>query len=57
VGDTTYGKDRNNLGQEYQVLHARLLGFVHPRSGEYMEFCTDTPDYMHKIIDQIRTKE
>lgn len=33
-----------------QALHARLLGFIHPRSGEYMEFSSPIPDDMANIL-------
>ena len=38
LGDTVYGSSRNPYHLEGQALHAMILGFVHPRTGEYMEF-------------------
>ncbi|MCI8631694.1 MAG: RluA family pseudouridine synthase, partial [Firmicutes bacterium] len=39
VGDTVYGPKKSALGADKgQLLCARVLGFVHPRNGEYMEF-------------------
>ena len=33
-----------------QVLHARLLGFIHPTCGEYMEFFSPLPEYFQKLV-------
>lgn len=37
-----------------QALHAKTLGFVHPRTGEYMHFDSDLPDDMQQLIDKWR---
>jgi 23S rRNA pseudouridine1911/1915/1917 synthase len=37
-----------------QMLHAKLLGFSHPRSGKYLEFETPLPEDMQEIIAQLR---
>jgi len=34
-------------------LHARLLGFIHPRSGEYMEFTSELPPYFQEILKEL----
>ena len=39
-----------------QALHARLLGFVHPASGEYMEFESAPPEDMRSVLDFLREK-
>jgi 23S rRNA pseudouridine1911/1915/1917 synthase len=39
-----------------QALHARLLGFIHPESGEYMEFTSPLPDDMQSIVDYLQRK-
>lgn len=36
-----------------QALHARTLGFIHPVSGEYLEFTTDMPDDMKALCDYL----
>ena len=38
LGDAVYGPKKTVLGAESQMLHAKILGFRHPRTGEYMEF-------------------
>lgn len=53
VGDPVYSKGKNQFNLEKQMLHAFKLGFVHPRSGEYMEFTTDLPEYFKRIINNL----
>lgn len=53
VGDKTYGiKDKFNL--KGQLLHACRVGFIHPISGEYMEFMRDIPEYFEEVLRKIR---
>lgn len=53
VGDAMYGADPTisaRLGLTRQWLHAKRLGFVHPSSGEYVEFESDyAPDLQHAL--------
>lgn len=44
----------NKLGR--QALHARTLGFIHPSSGEYMEFSSGLPEDMAGLIGYLRQK-
>ncbi|MFA5516094.1 MAG: RluA family pseudouridine synthase [Desulfuromonadales bacterium] len=44
------------LHLERQFLHARLLGFIHPVSGEYMEFTSPLPGELAEIIDYLEKK-
>jgi len=37
-----------------QALHAKTLGFVHPRTGEFMNFESELPDDMQQLIDKWR---
>ncbi|MEI6305850.1 MAG: RluA family pseudouridine synthase, partial [Deltaproteobacteria bacterium] len=37
-----------------QALHARTLGFIHPSSGEYMEFTTGLPADMTALVAYLR---
>ena len=57
VGDPMYGSDPNlarELGLKRQWLHATSLGFVHPRTGEYMEVTSDYPEDLRAALDTIR---
>ncbi|MEV0560297.1 RluA family pseudouridine synthase [Dactylosporangium sp. NPDC050588] len=54
VGDTTYGADPTlsaRLGLARQWLHARELGFIHPREGEYVSFVSDYPPDLTKALE------
>ena len=52
LGDEVYGKPYK--GCKGQCLHAKKLGFVHPRSGEYLEFTSELPDYFTQILTSLR---
>lgn len=54
VGDMVYGPKKQPLTEDGQMLHARVLGFVHPRTGEYMEFESPLPDEFENILKKIR---
>ncbi len=51
LGDDVYGKPYKGL--EGQCLHARKIGFVHPTTGEYMEFESDLPDYFVSVLNKL----
>ncbi len=53
VGDKTYGV-KDKFGLEGQLLHACRVGFIHPISGEYMEFMRDVPDYFENVLSKLR---
>lgn len=53
LGDTLYG-DKNKLKIEGQVLHAGVLGFNHPRTGEFMRFESPLPEEFQRILNIIR---
>ena len=55
VGDTVYGSKRQKVkGINGQVLHAKTLGFIHPRTNEYMEFDSELPEYFKEVIKKLR---
>lgn len=53
VGDELYGPKKQTLPVKGQMLHAGLLGFVHPRTGKYMEFRSELPEYFTDILGKI----
>lgn len=55
VGDPVYGPRRDGKA-DGQMLHAKVLGFVHPRTGEYMEFDSPLPEYFVQRLDKLRAK-
>ncbi len=54
LGDELYGPKNCNYNLQGQTLHAKVLGFVHPRTGEYMEFESPLPDYFEKLLNLLR---
>lgn len=57
VGDKTYGIKKEKFNLSGQLLHARTLGFVHPKTGEYMEFEAPLPDYFEDVLRNLRKIE
>lgn len=62
LGDRTYGKkieietkERGKLTFPRQMLHAESLGFIHPVTGEYLEFHSPMPDDMEDCISKLRS--
>ncbi|MBQ7961200.1 MAG: RluA family pseudouridine synthase [Clostridia bacterium] len=54
AGDTVYGDAKHTHGLQGQCLHARKIGFIHPTSGEYMEFTSDLPEYFTQFLEKIK---
>lgn len=52
LGDDVYGKPYKNC--KGQCLHAKKLGFVHPRTQKYMEFTAAHPEYFDKLLTALR---
>ena len=52
VGDPLYGP-RKVIGKDGQFLHAALLGFKHPRTGEEMVFEAPLPENFQKMLDKL----
>ncbi|MEG1932817.1 MAG: RNA pseudouridine synthase, partial [Pygmaiobacter sp.] len=40
-----------------QCLHAGVLGFIHPVTGEYLEFCAPLPEYFTQFLDKLQREE
>jgi 23S rRNA pseudouridine1911/1915/1917 synthase len=58
LGDNTYGKKHVNrsMGIDKQMLHAGLIGFRHPVTGEYMEFESKLPGHFNSVLDMLRNE-
>ena len=54
LGDSVYGKAKQPFATEGQVLHAGVLGFIHPTSGEYVEFHAPLPKYFAELLGKLR---
>ncbi|WP_338231835.1 RluA family pseudouridine synthase [Companilactobacillus muriivasis] len=53
AGDPLYGP-KNTLQGKGQFLHAKTLGFVHPRTNEWMEFSVEPPKVFLDTLDKLR---
>lgn len=51
LGDTVYGPAKCPVsGLTGQTLHAGVLGFIHPRTGQYLEFSAPLPEYFQRLL-------
>ena len=57
VGDKTYGVKKEEFALNGQLLHAYKVGFIHPETGEYMEFTSELPDYYQKVLSILRNRK
>ncbi|MCD8046710.1 MAG: RluA family pseudouridine synthase [Clostridiales bacterium] len=57
LGDELYGGTSKNYavpGLQGQTLHAMTIGFLHPSTGEYVEFHAPIPQYMEDLLKRFR---
>lgn len=54
LGDSVYGPSKSPFKLQGQTLHAGVLGIVHPRTGNYMEFSAPLPEYFSELLDKLR---
>lgn len=54
AGDKVYGARHDGIKADGQLLFAKTLGFVHPKTGEYMEFSAELPCYFSDILNKLR---
>ncbi len=52
-GDPVYGVKNEKVSFSGQCLHARKIGFIHPKTNEYMEFSSDLPPYFKEFIKKL----
>lgn len=61
LGDKTYGRktelktNKKEISFPRQMLHAELLGFRHPATGEYREFSSPLPEDMREVLTELRS--
>lgn len=58
VGDMVYGPKvkRPGIKVDGQLLHAKVIGFIHPRTGEYMEFDSKLPEEFARVLAELRSQ-
>ena len=54
LGDTLFGPTKCPFKLQGQCLHAMVLGFMHPSTGEYMEFEAPLPNYFIHLLQNLR---
>ena len=53
AGDVVYGVKNEIVPFTGQCLHARKIGFVHPKTEEYLEFTSQLPDYFNDFLTKL----
>ena len=56
VGDPLYGIKKEKFNLNGQLLHAKTIGFVRPRTGKMMEFTSDIPEYFENVLEKLRKR-
>lgn len=54
AGDPVYGPKKCITELQGQCLHARVIGFIHPATGEYLEFDSGLPPYFERFLEKLR---
>lgn len=54
LGDELYCPYKSPYKLQGQTLHARILGFIHPRTGQYMEFEAPLPYYFNQLLCKMK---
>ncbi len=54
LGDPLYGPKNSPFKLPGQMLHAKTLGFIHPRTGESMSFTVEPPEIFQKALERLR---
>lgn len=54
AGDDVYGPKKVIKKLDGQCLHAEKIGFIHPKTGEYLEFSSELPDYFKAFLEVLR---
>ena len=52
AGDDVYGPKKVAAGLDGQCLHAKKIGFIHPKTKAYMEFESELPDYFKEFLQK-----
>lgn len=54
VGDPVYGIKKEHFKTQGQILHAKTIGFIHPKTGELMSFDSELPEYFKQLLGKLR---
>ena len=53
AGDNVYGVKNEKVSFVGQCLHARKIGFIHPKTEKYLEFSSQLPDYFSEFLTKL----
>ena len=53
LGDTVYGTGKPVKNVDGQVLHAMVLGLIHPVTGQYLEVEAPLPEYFRNLLERL----
>lgn len=56
LGDIVYGPRKQPFGLTEQMLHASVLGFMHPSTGEFMRFQSRPPSSYCKVVEMLKNR-
>jgi 23S rRNA pseudouridine1911/1915/1917 synthase len=55
LGDPLYSSGNSPFKHlQGQTLHARTIGFIHPKTGKYLEFSAPLPEYFEKLLHLLK---
>ncbi len=54
AGDPVYGPKKVITKLQGQCLHAGLIGFIHPKTGRYLEFTSEVPEYFSSYLNSLK---
>lgn len=54
LGDEVYGSQKLAKGYLGQTLHAKIIGFIHPTTKNYLEIEAPIPEYFQKLLEKLR---
>lgn len=53
LGDIVYGPTKQPYSLQGQTLHAKIIGFIHPSTNQYVEFEAPLPEYFVKLLEKL----
>lgn len=56
TGDPVYGGKNQRFKTDGQLLHAKTIGFIHPRTKKYIEFDSSLPEHFTRILNVLRDR-
>ena len=57
AGDEVYGPKKVQKGLNGQCLHAKHIGFVHPKTGGWLSFESELPDYFTEFLKKLNNMQ